>query len=67
MAHMKVIGQASTGIKDPVCNLPVEIDNGPVQGTDMQLVGYCNLATNIAITSKGLVDRPKKKYIAISL
>ena len=29
--------------------------------------GTIHLATDIAITSKGLVDRPKKKYIAISL
>ena len=29
--------------------------------------GTIHLATDIAITSKGLVDRPQKKYIAISL
>ena len=29
--------------------------------------GTIHLATDFAITSKGLVDRPKKKYIAISL
>ena len=28
--------------------------------------GTIHLATDIAITSKGLVNRPKKKYIAIS-
>ena len=35
--HVKAVCQPSTHIKDPMSNLPVKIDNGPIQMTKVQL------------------------------
>ena len=35
--HVKAVCQPSTRIKDPMSNLPVKIDNGPIQMTKVQL------------------------------